>query len=495
MNARAHQPGLIVDLFAGGGGASAGIELALGRSPDIAVNHDPAAIEMHAANHPDTRHECKSVWDVTPRIVGRREVALLWASPDCTHHSRAKGGKPRRQEIRDLAWVVVEWARETRPRVICLENVPEFEGWGPLGPDNRPIPERAGETFQLFVGRLRLLGYTVEWRVLAGADYGAPTTRERLFLVARLDGAPVWPAPSHGTVRPAPWRTSAECIDWTIPNCSIFATPEEAKAWRKRVGAAGVPRRPLAEATQRRIAEGLRRYVLEAAEPFILTTGHQSSDSGKVRGLGEPLSTVVTKAEHCLVAPSLTKFYGSASAGARLDAPVPTVTAGGGRGGGHLGLVSAWVAKHYTGMVGQDARAPLGTITARDHHSVQPVSMARGEQALGRARAVAGFITKYYGSGGQWSGLGEPMHTIVSRARMGLVTVELDGEPYTITDIGLRMLQPRELARAQGFPDDYVLTGTKAQQVARIGNSVCPQVVEALVRAQFEGGVRAEVAA
>ncbi len=482
---------LAVDLFAGGGGASEGIRRALGCPVYLAVNHDPASIAMHQANHPGTIHLTESVWQVQPRQVVKGPVDLLWASPDCTHFSRAKGGRPRSQEIRSLAWVVVEWARIARPRVICLENVPEFLTWGPLDSEGVPIREQAGDTFRLFVGRLELLGYRVDWRTLVAADYGAPTSRRRLFLVARCDGEPVcWPEPSHGPGRALPWRTAAECIDWSIPVPSIFERT-----------------RPLAEATQRRIAEGIRRYVLEAAHPFIVQTGHQQHDGGKVRPVDEPLSTIVTKAEHCLVIPSMIQMgwgerEGQAPRVLDLRAPLGTVVAGGLK---HA-LVAAFLAKHYGGAVGQDLGRPLGTVTAKDHHSLAAVFLdkfhgsARAGQPLdipaptvaagggrggGHAALVAAFICKYYGSGGQWSTLGEPMHTVVSKARMGLVTVELDGEPYVLTDIGMRMLQPRELARAQGFPDSYVLTGSKAAQVARIGNSVPPAVVEAIVRAQF----------
>ena len=469
-----------VDLFAGGGGASLGILRATGRAPSVAINHDPAAIQMHAANHPGTLHLCESVFAVAPFLPRGRSIDLLWLSPDCTHHSRAKGGKPLSNDRRGLAGIGVVWARAVRPRVIALENVPEWLAWGPLHPDDhpdeglrgRPIAERAGESFRAWAGELEALGYHVEWRCLVAADYGAPTTRRRLFLIARCDGRPiVWPEPTHGAGRAQPWRTAAECIDWSIPCPSIF---ERA--------------RPLAEATQRRIAEGLRRYVLTAARPFIVTTGHQSSDGGKVRPVEAPLSTIVTKAEHLLVAPHLTKFYGSSRAGVGLDQPTPTVTAGGGRGGGHAGLVAAWLAKHYGGVVGHEVERPLGTVTAQDHHSLAAAALAPCGQPGDNAAKVAAFVLKYYGAGvGQHQAASEPMHTIVTKARFGLVTVDLEGVPYTVVDIGMRMLQPRELARAQGFGDDYLLTGTKTEQIARIGNSAPPHVVEAIVRAQFGG--------
>lgn len=412
---------LVVDNFAGGGGASSGIEQAIGRPVDIAINHDPEAVAMHQANHPQTRHLCESVWDVDPReVCDGRPVGLAWFSPDCKHFSKAKGGKPVEKKIRGLAWVAVRWAATVQPRIICLENVEEFTTWGPLTQDGRPCPRHKGREFRTFVNALQRLGYAVEWRELRACDYGAPTSRKRLFLVARRDGQPiVWPTPTHGPGRPQPWRTAAQCIDWSLPCPSIFNRP-----------------RPLADATLRRVAEGVRRFVIEAAEPFIVRIGHTGhGDAGKVRSVHEPLSTITSKAEHC--------------------------------------LVSAFLAKHYTGVVGSDLRMPIGTVTSVDHHSL-----------------VAAFLVKFYGSGGQWAGLDEPMHTLPTKDRMGLVTVA--GEQYRIVDIGLRMLQPRELARAQGFGERYLLDARhlgrplpKHAQVRMIGNSVCPPMAEALVRANF----------
>ena len=412
---------LVVDNFAGGGGASSGIERAIGRPVDIAINHDPEAVAMHQANHPQTRHLCESVWDVNPReICDGQPVGLAWFSPDCKHFSKAKGGKPVEKKIRGLAWVAVRWAATVQPRIICLENVEEFVTWGPLTQDGRPCPRHKGREFRAFVNALQRLGYAVQWRELRACDYGAPTSRKRLFLVARRDGQPiVWPTPTHGPGRPQPWRTAAQCIDWSLPCPSIFNRP-----------------RPLADATLRRVAEGLRRFVIEAAEPFIVRIGHTGhGDAGKVRSVHEPLSTITSKAEHC--------------------------------------LVSAFLAKHYTGVVGSDLRMPIGTVTSVDHHSL-----------------VTAFLVKFYGSGGQWAGLDEPMHTLPTKDRMGLVTVA--GEQYRIVDIGLRMLQPRELARAQGFAESYLLDAPhlgrplpKHSQVRMIGNSVCPPMAEALVRANF----------
>lgn len=526
---RSRRRPVVIDLFAGGGGASEGIRRALGRCPVVAVNHNPAAIAMHAANHPSTLHLVESVFNVRPKATAAgREIDLLWASPDCTHFSRAKGAVPRSKEIRSLAWVVVDWAREVRPRIIMLENVPEFATWGPLDDDGLPIRERAGETFLEFIRALEVQGYAVEWRSLVAADYGAPTTRKRLFLVARRDGLPIrWPEPTHGPRRAHPHRSAAECIDWSIPCPSIFER-----------------RKPLAEATQRRIAEGLWRYVLGPnARPFLVGLTH----GGRLYDVDEPLRTVTTAngGEFAAVSPMVAPVVvanNTNNVARPVTAPVPTVTTGGRNmlvspvliqagygeragqaprvldvnaplgtvvaGGGKHALVAAWLAKHYGGVVGHGVDRPIGTVTAIDHHSLvaahltkfhgsalagspvdapHPTITAGGGKGGGHAGLVAAFLTKFYSQGGRSQAADRPLDTVVSKARFGLVTVDLDGEPWAVVDIGLRMLQPRELARAQGFADSYVLTGTKAQQIERIGNSVCPPVVEALVRAQFDG--------
>lgn len=514
---------IAVDLFAGGGGASDGIRRALGVEPAVAINHDEHAIRMHALNHPDTAHFHEDVFEVKPRrAVGRRTVDLLWASPDCTHFSRAKGGVPRRKEIRGLAWVVIAWARDVRPRVICMENVPEFTTWGPLDERGLPIRERAGETFRNFIGQLEAHGYVVEWRTLVAADYGAPTSRKRWYLIARCDGVTIrWPEPTHGPGRAQPWRTAAECIDWSIPVPSIFDRP-----------------RPLAEKTLRRVAEGVRRYVLEAQRPFLLCLTH----GGRLEPLDAPLRTTTTanRGERALVAPMLTKAHShgwdrGAGPIAPADGPAWTVTAKDGTavvaptliqvgygeregqaprvldleeplgtavgGGRKHALVAAFLAQHNRGAVGRAPDAPLQTIAGHINKAVvaahltkfygtsigadldDPMPTVTGQGW--HAGLVAAFLLRYYGSGGQWSSLSEPMRTATAKARMGLVTVELDGESYVLADIGMRMLEPRELARAQGFADDYRLIGTKSQQVERIGNSVCPPVAEAIVRAQL----------
>ena len=471
---------LVVDLFAGGGGASTGMELAIGRHVDIAVNHDREAVALHQRNHPQTRHYVEDVFDLDPREVTEgRPVGLLWASPDCTFHSKARGGKPHRdrnraRRRRALAWVVVKWARMVRPRVIQLENVEEFQHWGPLLDDGQPCPNRRGESFTRWVAALRNLGYRVEWRELRACDFGAPTIRKRLFLVARCDGEPItWPAPTHSDPKHAKarglklWRTAAECIDWSIPCPSIF---ERA--------------RPLADATLRRIAHGVMRYVVDAGEPFVVRIGHTGhGDAGKVRGIGDPVSTVTSKAEHL--------------------------------------LVSAFLAKHYTGVVGSDMAAPIGTVTTADHHSLVSallIDSAHGDTSPsgakrwshgnrqitmpaqtvlasgGNAALVCAFLTAYYGSD-QDTPLTDPLHTVTTKERFALVTVR--GEAYVIADIGMRMLTPRELYRAQGFGDDYVIhegtdpfTGqaiplTKTAQIRMCGNSVCPPLAEALVRANY----------
>ena len=451
---------LVIDNFAGGGGASTGIERAIGRAVDIAINHDPEAVAMHAANHPQTLHLCESVWDVDPREATQgRPVGLAWFSPDCKHFSKAKGGKPVEKKIRGLAWVAVRWAATVQPRIIILENVEEFVTWGPIGPDGRPCPRNKGREFGAFKNALKRLGYVVEHRELRACDYGTPTSRKRFFMIARCDGLPiVWPTPTHGPGRAKPWRTAAECIDWSLPCPSIFERE-----------------RPLAEATLRRIARGIQKYVVDAAEPFIVRIGHTGhGDGGKTSSVREPLRTVTSKAEHLLVSPTLVQTGYGERAGQLprtldLHAPLGTVVGGGQK---HA-LVAAFLAKHYTGVVGSDLRMPIGTVTSVDHHSL-----------------VHAFLVKFYGTGGQLSSLAEPMHTLPTKDRMGLVTVA--GEQYRITDIGMRMLQPRELATAQGFPASYLLAAPhlgkqlpKHAQVRMVGNSVCPDLARALVAANY----------
>ncbi|HDL6626160.1 TPA: DNA cytosine methyltransferase [Yersinia enterocolitica] len=611
---------IIVDNFAGGGGASTGIELATGRSVDIAINHDPNAIAMHTTNHPDTLHYCESVFDIDPvAATAGRPVGLAWFSPDCRHFSKAKGSKPVKKEIRGLAWVVVRWALAKKPRVVMLENVEEFKTWGPLitaeDGTEHPDPARAGETFAAFVAMLttgidaehpalqeccevlgidinsidakRLqvgLGYVVDHKELRASDYGAPTIRKRFFMVMRCDGLPVvWPEPTHGDPKSLdvqsghrkPWRTAAECIDWSIPCPSIFE--------RKK---------PLAENTLRRIARGIQRFVIDNPMPFIVKCNHTSSktsyDCFRGQALDQPLQTITKTHGYAVVTPHITKFRSGAT-GQECDEPLPTITAGssarpGGNGhalgmveaklapfiarigqtgfggdrmayeaekplttitskaehllvapiiarefgnsvghvvdepsgtitasgGGKSRLVSAFLAKHfggnYTGS-GADLNQPAHTVTTVDHHALvtsnliklrgtckdgqqvtQPMpTITAGGLHIGEVRA---FLLKYYGNEKEDVSLNDPLHTVTTNDRFGLVTVE--GIDYQIVDIGMRMLQPHELYAAQGFPSWYIIdrdyTGTKYakdKQVARCGNAVPPPFAEALVRANL----------
>lgn len=439
---------LIIDNFAGGGGASLGLSLAMGRSPDYAINHDADALTMHEENHPETRHLREDVWDVDPtELVDGRGVEVAWFSPDCKHFSRAKGGKPVEKRIRGLAWVAIKWAKQTKPRIIFLENVSEFQDWGPLDEEGLPIKAKKGLTFRRFVGNLQGLGYKVEWRVLNAADYGVPTHRRRLFLIARCDGHPiVWPTPTHGPGR-IPWRCAAEIIDWSQPCPSIFR--------RKR---------PLADATMRRIANGTKRFVFDCAEPFIVSNyGERLGQDPRCISIRDPLPAVVGTAKHSIVIPHVSQYFGG-MVGKPMNVPLPTVTAQ-----DHNALVCAFLTKFYGTSTGASMKSPCPTITGQGGH-------------LGLVHA---FLIKYFGACEHGQAITDPLHTVTSKARFGLVMVA--GDLYQLDDIGLRMLTPRELARAQGFPDSYRLTGTKTSQIARIGNSVCPMMAGALVRANVPG--------
>lgn len=466
--------GLIVDLFAGGGGASLGIERAIGRSPDIAINHSELAIRCHARNHPRTRHYTTDVWEVDPiEATGGRAVDLLWASPDCRHFSRAKGDKPVSKRVRSLAWVVTKWAKAVRPSVIAIENVAEFQTWGPLR-DGVPIKERAGETFRRWVGQLRRLGYDVEWRTLNAADYGAPTTRKRLFLVARCDGQPIrWPRPTHGPNRSKPWRSAAECIDWSDLGSSIFGRSK-----------------PLAEATLRRIARGVVRFVLNSPRPFLVTCNH-SGEHFRGQSIDEPMQTICAAHDaRGIVAPVIAHLRGTSASHLKsccesVQDPIGTISAQ----GMHHALASAYVVRNFGGMTGCDPRGPLPTVTAVDHHSLcaAPLSPLDAGTAVDRSREVAAFLVAYYGSEKDGQSPDAPLRVVPTRDRFGLVTVEIDGVPHVITDIRLRMLQPHELQRAQGFDDAYVIDGSKRDRVRLIGNSVCPPVAEAVIRSNTTG--------
>lgn len=537
---------LIVDNFAGGGGASTGIELATGYSVDIAINHDPEAIKMHKANHPYTRHYCENVWAVDPvKACKGHPVALAWFSPDCKHFSKAKGGKPKDKNIRGLAWVACRWAGLVRPRVIMLENVEEFKTWGPLNRSHRPIKAKQGVTFKKFVSQLQDLGYQVEFRELVAADYGAPTMRKRFFMIARCDGKPiVWPEPTHGPADSEevknglrkPYVGAYTQIDFSRPCPSIFETSEEIK---EKYGIRAV--RPLAPKTMERIARGLKKFVLNNPEPFIIQCNHggerrpndirepmptitgkhgygivepyvvQIGQTGfsedRSKDVREPLTTIVSKNEHCLISPTLIQYHSETAQGEvrgqTIKDPIMTVD-----GSNRYGLVTSFLHKYYDGGytgAGEDMKNPLPTVTAWDHNSVVTANLIQmnnhcdgrdmrdpiptitaGDGHFGEVRA---FLIKYYGQGtGQ--DIKAPLDTVTAQDRFGLVTI--NGVDYQIVDIGLRMLEPRELYGCQGFPDDYIIdhdytgkTYPRSEQVRRCGNAVCPPIPAALVKANL----------
>lgn len=452
---------IIVDSFAGGGGASTGIEMALGRSPDIAINHDAEALSMHERNHPATRHIAHDVWKVDPvaECCGR-PVGLLWASPDCKHFSKAKGGEPREKGIRDLAWVVVRWAEQVRPRVILLENVEEFQTWGPLTEDRQPCPKRKGETFRRWVGELERLGYVVEWRELRACDYGAPTIRKRLFLVARCDGRPiVWPEPTHGdpksgavlSGRLTPWRTAAEIIDWSIPCPSIFLTREEGRA----IGVI----RPLAEATMARIAKGVQRYVLDAAKPFVVTCNHQG-DHFRGQDLREPFKTVAASRDaHGLVVPSLAGPF-VAGVGGRMgqsDArpvgrPWQTITAK-----ADAALVVPVVTYAQHGGAVRDPGEPMHTIAAS----------AKDQNAV-----IAPYLVPRYGErDGQeprTRSVEDPMATVVTTGNEGSLAAVYMAQHYT-GQVGREIDEPLSTIVHRGTQQAIIAAHIDRQFGASIG--------------------------
>jgi DNA (cytosine-5)-methyltransferase 1 len=534
---------LIVDNFAGGGGASTGIEMATGYSVDIAINHDPEAIKMHKANHPNTEHYCENVWAVDPvKACKGHPVGLAWFSPDCKHFSKAKGGKPKDKNIRGLAWVALRWAGLVRPKVIMLENVEEFKTWGPLNRGHHPIKAKQGKTFEKFVQQLTDLGYEVQFKELVAADYGAPTMRKRFFMIARCDGKPiVWPEPTHAPADSEevkkgllkPYVGAYTQLNFSLPCPSIFDTSEEIK---EKYGIRAV--RPLAQKTMDRIARGLKKFVLENPEPFIIQCNHggerrpndirepmptitgkhgygivepymvqckynnEAQDVQKPIGtlttvgshllvepymvqigqtgftkdrskdVREPLTTIVSKNEHCLISPTLIQYHSETAQGEvrgqTIKDPIMTVD-----GSNRYGLVTSFLSKFYKSGTGQNLREPLHTITTSPGH-------------FGEVRA---FLIKYYGEGtGQ--NIKEPLDTITSKDRFGLVTIE--GVDYQIVDIGLRMLEPKELYGCQGFPDDYIIdhdytgkTYPRSEQVRRCGNAVCPPIPAALVKANL----------
>lgn len=575
---------LIVDNFAGGGGASTGIELATGYSVDIAINHDPEAIKMHKANHPNTKHYCEDVWQVDPvKACNGHPVGLAWFSPDCKHFSKAKGGKPKDKFIRGLAWVACRWAGLVRPRVIMLENVEEFKTWGPLNRGHHPIKAKQGKTFEKFVSQLTELGYDVQFQELVAADYGAPTMRKRFFLIARCDGKPiVWPEPTHAPADSEavkagllkPYVGAYTQLDFSLPCPSIFDTSEEIK---EKYGIRAV--RPLAPKTMERIARGLKKFVLDNAEPFIVQVNHSGAKSDYCKsaneplntvtgkhGFGivepymvqigqtgfaadrskdvrEPLTTIVSKNEHCLIEPKLAPYMGTNTtnhSGGNCKDPIHTITTGNQQflisptliqyhsetakgevrgqtiedpimtvdSSNRYGLVTSFIQKYYGGNYqgnGSNIKEPLHTITTLERNAMCAVNLIQmnnhcdgrdirepiptitaGDGHFGEVRA---FLVKYYGQGtGQ--DIKEPLDTVTARDRFGLVTIE--GVDYRIVDIGLRMLEPRELYGCQGFPDDYIIdhdytgkTYPRSEQVRRCGNAVCPPIPAALVRANL----------
>jgi DNA (cytosine-5)-methyltransferase 1 len=458
---------LLVDNFAGGGGASTAMEIAFGRPVDIAINHDPEAIDMHKLNHPDTQHYCESVWDVDPvKACGGLEVEWAHFSPDCTHHSKARGGKPKKKEIRGLAWIVIKWAILKAPENISLENVEEFKTWCPLDSDGHPIKERAGETFNAFTKMLTTgicedhpavaelrdfmptgmdisavyggLGYSIDWNEVVACKNNAPTTRKRLFMIAKKDGSTInWAEPTHGKpdsleVRSGklkPYRTAAECIDWSIPVKSIFNRP-----------------RPLADKTMERIAKGLKRFVIDNPNPFIVPTD---------------------------AAPFITECANASNQrNMKIDEPLRTITAQ--TKGGTFALVTSHLLKLRNNCIGSSVDEPVPTITAGGLH-------------IGEVRA---FLLKYYGNEKDGLGVDEPLHTITTNDRFALVTVK--GVDYQIADIGIRMFEPHELYVAQSFPPGYIHDRTtdgkklsKKAQVRMCGNSVPPEPFAALIRANI----------
>ena len=577
---------LIVDNFAGGGGASTGIEMATGYSVDIAINHDPEAIKMHKANHPNTKHYCENVWEVDPvKACNGHPVGLAWFSPDCKHFSKAKGGKPVEKNIRGLAWVVLKWAALVRPRVIMLENVEEFQTWGPCIPIRdkdtgrvivsmvgrhdrekneprtrvadpgevvpvdrqifQPDPKRSGQTYKKWRKQLEALGYEIDTKELVAADYGAPTMRKRFFMIARCDGKPiVWPEPTHGPADSEavkaglakPYVGAYTQLDFSMPCPSIFDTSKEIK---EKYGIRAV--RPLAQKTMDRIARGLKKFVLDNPEPFIIQCNHggerRQNDikeplptiTGK-HGYGivepkivpymgtnttnhpggnckNPIHTITTGNQQCLISPTLIQYHSETSndevRGQSIEEPIMTVD-----GSNRYGLVTSFLHKYYDGGytgAGDTVENPLPTVTSWDHNSLCAVNLIQmnnhcdgrdvkepiptitaGDGHFGEVRA---FLIKYYGSGtGQ--DVKEPLDTVTSRDRFGLVTI--NGTDYKIVDIGLRMLEPKELYGCQGFPDDYIIdhdytgkTYPRSEQVRRCGNAVCPPIPAALVKANL----------
>ena len=570
---------IIVDNFAGGGGASTGIEIATGRAVAIAINHDPAAILMHKTNHPYTEHLQASVWDVDPKTVCRgRPVGMAWFSPDCKHFSKAKGAALVDRKIRGLAWITLRWAAEVRPRVIILENVEEFQTWGPVR-KGKPVKKLAGTTFRRFISQLEALGYTVEFRELVAADFGAPTSRKRFYMIARCDGKPiVWPKPTHsktGANGLPKWRCASEIIDWSLPCPSVFASKTEIM---ERYGLKAV--RPLADNTMRRIIRGVDKFTIKSGSPFLVECNHsgaghvadikephktitakhtgglcepllapitvsntgsstgadasrpvhtvrtggggqmlvtpslmcigQTGGGNRIRSLSEPTPTTVSKQEACIVAPSLIQYHTEQTEyvrGSELSKPINTVDAA-----NRYGMTCANLVEYYTGGRPLDVREPMHTVTSHDREAVvaahvvkfkgdnlghgmkepmQTVTTSAGEFAVCKV-----FLAKMCGGDdlGHWAEIRALLNEFCGYelAEDEVLLLEISRTLYYIADIGLRMLSPRELYNAMGFPPDYIIDRDyegneykKSAQVARCGNAVCPPVASALVRANL----------
>lgn len=578
---------IIVDNFAGGGGASTGIELACGRPVTIAINHDPDAILLHRTNHPYTEHLQASVWDVDPvEVCKGRPVGLAWFSPDCKHFSKAKGAALVDRNIRGLAWIVLRWAALVRPRVIMLENVEEFQTWGPVR-KGKPVKSKAGHTFREWKQQLSALGYKIEHRELVAADYGAPTTRKRFVLVARCDGKPiVWPLQTHAPIdskrvkagKLLPWRSAAEIIDWTVPGYSIFATRQE--IW-ERYGVKAV--RPLADNTMRRVIRGVDKFTIRSGRPFIVPTGYgeRQGQQPRIHDLERPLSTVVSTVKQNLCQPVIAPFTFSNTGGsvgadagnpvhtirtaggqilsaanliqyhtekdgeiartADLQKPIPTIDAANRHGlvtaqlveyygnGQSVGvseplhtvtshdrdaLALAHIQKFYGGVVGSECTDPLPTVTAIDHNALcaaHVVKFKGRELGTSPAEPLPTITAQSYAGGyaecrsllvkvDSCQGLGHwPKIRALLNQHCGyqlqedeIILLIIRGVAYFIADILLRMLTPRELYNAMGFPPDYIIDVDhlgkpypKSKQVARCGNAVCPPLAEAMVRANL----------
>ena len=473
---------IIVDNFAGGGGASTGIELATGRRVAIAINHDPEAIRMHRTNHPYTEHLQASVWDVDPVAECRgRPVGLAWFSPDCKHFSKAKGAALVDRKIRGLAWITLRWAAKVRPRVIILENVEEFQTWGPVR-KGKPVKKLAGTTFRKFISQLEALGYTVEFRELVAADYGAPTSRKRFYMVARCDGKPiVWAKPTHsktGADGLPKWRSAAEIIDWNLPCPSVFASKADIMG---KYGLKAV--RPLAKNTMRRIIRGVDKFTIRSGKPFIVECNH--SGGGHIAPMEDAYKTITAKHTGGIVAPSLIQYHTEQTESVRasgLGAPINTVDAS-----NRYGLTFANLVEYYTGGRPLDITDAMHTVTSHDREAV-----------------VAAHIAKYYGGDepGCWPEIRALLNEFCgyTLAEDEVLLLEISGALYYIADIGLRMLSPRELYNAMGFPLDYIIDRDylgneykKSAQVARCGNAVCPPMATALVRANLPEWCGAEI--